>query len=80
MADVFDVILYLFEFFIASLKSIPISDNISLFDFSVVILILLIISSAFVSTVSVGSVRVGRSIRNEYERRQEQNVSDNEGE
>lgn len=55
MTEVFNVIFDMFGTVIGLLKQIPITQNVSLFDFSVAILILTIASVAFVSVVAVGN-------------------------
>ncbi len=55
MADVFDLIFSLFSNIVEWLKSVPLSDNVSLFDFSIAITIFTIVIVAFVPVVSIGS-------------------------
>lgn len=55
MTNVFNIIFDLFGTVIGLLKRIPITQNVSLFDFSIAILILTIASLAFVSVVRVGN-------------------------
>ncbi|MBQ3524542.1 MAG: hypothetical protein IJA43_08840 [Clostridia bacterium] len=50
MSNIFDLIFSLFEWVISSLRSIPLSDNVSLFDFSFALLIMGITLSAVVIT------------------------------
>lgn len=55
MTDVFNIIFDMFGTVIRLLKRIPITQNVSLFDFSIAILILTISALAFVSVVRVGN-------------------------
>lgn len=55
MNEVFDLIFTMFGNVVEWLKQIPISDSVSLFDFSIAILIMTIVVVAFVPVVSVGS-------------------------
>lgn len=50
MTNIFDMIFYLFEWVVSSLRSIPLSENVSLFDFSFALLIMGITLSAVVIT------------------------------
>ncbi len=54
MTDVFNIIFDMFGSVIGWLKQIPITTNVSLFDFSLAILILTIVAVAFVPLVKVG--------------------------
>ncbi len=63
MTDVFNVIFDMFGTVIGLLKQIPITQNVSLYDFSVAILILTIASVAFVSVVAVGNTGNASSLR-----------------
>lgn len=55
MNEVFELIFDMFGNVIGWLKAIPITENVSLFDFSVAILVMSIVIVAFVPIVSVGS-------------------------
>lgn len=55
MVDVFNIIFQLFNMTITSFKKIPLTENVSLYDFSIAILILSIVVVAFVPIVKVGS-------------------------
>lgn len=55
MSSVFNLLFDLFESVIGFLKEIPLTQNVSLFDFSIAILIMSIIVVAFVPLVQVGS-------------------------
>ncbi len=59
MDSVFDLIFNLFNSVIGWLKEIPVSDDLSLFDFSIAILIMSIVAVAFVSVVQV---RIGSNV------------------
>lgn len=54
MTEVFNVIFDMFGSVIGWLKQIPITQNVSMFDFSLAILILTIVAVAFVPLVRVG--------------------------
>lgn len=54
MTEVFNVIFDMFGNVIGWLKAIPITENVSMFDFSLAILILTIVAVAFVPLVRVG--------------------------
>lgn len=64
MTDVFNVIFDIFGTVIDLLKRIPITQNVSLYDFSIAILILTIASVAFVSVVAVGNTGNASSLQN----------------
>lgn len=64
MTDVFNIIFDMFGNVIGWLKQIPITQNVSLFDFSIAILILTITATAFVSVVRVGSTGSVSSLQN----------------
>lgn len=55
MTEVFNVIFDMFGSVIGWLKQIPITQNVSMFDFSLAILVLTIVAVAFVPLVNVGS-------------------------
>lgn len=55
MTFVFNLLFDLFESVIGFMKEIPLTQNVSLFDFSIAILIMSIIVVAFVPIVQVGS-------------------------
>ena len=55
MDSVFNVIFRMFSVVIDALKTIPVWNNVSLFDFSIAILIMSIVIVAFVNVVPVGS-------------------------
>lgn len=55
MTSVFNLLFDLFESVIGFMKEIPLTQNVSLFDFSIAILIMSIIVVAFVPIVQVGS-------------------------
>lgn len=55
MTSVFNLLFDLFESVIGFMKEIPLTQNVSLFDFSIAILIMSIIIVAFVPIVQVGS-------------------------
>jgi|GEM_PF-6292454 len=55
MDSVFDLIFDFFGQVISWLKLIPVWDNVSLYDFSIAILIMSIVIAAFVNVVGVGS-------------------------
>ena len=66
MTEVFNIIFTLFENVISWLKQIPLTQNVSLFDFSIAILILSIVVVAFIPLVSVGSTNyVNDTLRSE---------------
>ncbi len=54
MDSVFDLIFNMFNSVIGWLKEIPVSNDLSLFDFSIAILIMSITALAFVSVVRIG--------------------------
>ena len=54
MTSVFDLIFDLFQVVIHFLKQIPITQNVSLFDFSVALLIMTLTVVAFVPAIRVG--------------------------
>lgn len=62
MKDVFNLIFSLFGNVVEFLKAIPVADNVSLYDFSLALLILSIVVVAFVPRVFVGSM--GETQRN----------------
>lgn len=55
MDSVFNVIFRMFAVVIDALKTIPVWNNVSLFDFSIAILIMSIVIVAFVNIVPVGA-------------------------
>lgn len=55
MTQVFDLIFNLFDWVVVSLKSIPLTDNVSMFDFSLSLFIMSIVLTAVVVTVKVGA-------------------------
>lgn len=66
MVDVYNIIFQLFNMTITSLKKIPITQNVSLYDFSIAVLILTIVAVAFIPLVKVGSTDyVNESLRSE---------------
>lgn len=66
MSDVFNLIFNIFGKVISFLKEIPLSDNVSLFDFSVALFVMSVTIVAFVPLVRTGSSNVsGRSRRSE---------------
>lgn len=66
MSDVFNLIFNIFGKVISFLKEIPLSDNVSLFDFSIALFIMTVTIVAFVPLVRTGSSNVsGRSRRSE---------------
>ena len=56
MSDVFDLIFDLFEWVVISLRSIPLSENVSLFDFSFALIIMSISISALVVSAKSSSL------------------------
>lgn len=76
MSDVFDLIFSMFSSFISFMKEIPLSDNVSLFDFSLALFIMTITIVAFVPLVRTGSSNnVNNSIR-DRNRAERSNYSD----
>ena len=66
MTSVFNLLFDLFESVIGFMKKIPLTQNVSLFDFSIAILIMSIIIVAFVPIVQVGSTNyVNETLENE---------------
>lgn len=72
MADVFDLIFNMFGQVVKWLDSIPVFDNVTMFDFSIAVLIMSIVIVAFVPVVSVGatSSSLGDSVNNVKFKRQ----------
>ena len=62
MTSVFNLLFELFESVIGFLKEIPLTQNVSLFDFSLAILIMSIVVVAFVPVVTVGSTNTTNDI------------------
>lgn len=76
MSGVFDLIFNMFGQVVAFMKEIPLSDNVSLYDFSLAIFIMTITIVAFVPLVRTGSSNnVNNTIR-ERNRAERSNNSD----
>lgn len=54
MSSIFDLIFDLFGWVVTSLRSIPLTENVSLFDFSFALIIMSITITAVVVTAKVG--------------------------
>lgn len=64
MDEVFILIFDMFGYVISWLKMIPVTDNVSLFDFSIGILVLTIVSVSLVNVVKIGGSRnISDSVR-----------------
>ena len=55
MSDVFDLIFNMFGQVVSFMKEIPLSDNVSLYDFSISVFIMTVTIVAFVPLVRTGS-------------------------
>ena len=85
MTSVFNLLFNLFESVIGFMKEIPLTQNVSLFDFSIAILIMSIIVVAFVPIVQVGStnyvnetLKSERAQHNEEVRQADRDARENE--
>lgn len=63
MSSVFDLIFDIFESVVGFLKDIPLTSSISLYDFSLAILILSITAVALIPVVRVGSFTVNENVK-----------------
>lgn len=75
MSKVFDLIFNIFGSVVGFMQRIPLSDNVSLYDFSVAVLILSFVVVAFVPRVMVGStssvVSVARKAKEKIKSKQD---------
>lgn len=56
MSDVYDIFFSLFSTVVSSMKKIPIADGVSMYDFSLALIILSIVALAVIPIVKIGSM------------------------
>lgn len=56
MSDVYDIFFLLFNTVVSSMKKIPIANGVSVYDFSLALIILSIVAIAIIPVVKIGSM------------------------
>lgn len=56
MSDVYEIFFSLFNTVVSSMKKIPIADGVSMYDFSLALIILSVVALAVIPIVKIGSM------------------------